>query len=285
MSIQKGARGSYTAGEDLAIYRSVKLSSGSGTGVAYADAADESIGITMNSALSGEQAVVRHLSDTGTFKLTMAGAVSIGDTLYPAADGKWDDALSAGTGAFEALEASAADGDIIECLPLSSVNAKAGKLLYSNPASSTSHENTTDAANFDTFATIDGTKLQVGDVIEIRGQVFVEDQNGSDTLTLLLKFGTETLLTSGAVAVSDNDIWDFHTFVTIRTLGGSGTAKAVSHYTALDATATAVLANYLVAFTEDISGDVVIAVNADWSAAHGDNEAQLDSFVVIHHRR
>lgn len=285
MSVQKSDIGSYTAGEALAKYTAVRLSSGSGTSVVYADATHEAIGITTEAAANGAPVSVRHLNDAGTFKITMAGAASIGDTVYPAADGRWDDTLVDGVGCFELLEASTAAGDVVEALPVASINRKAQHLLYSNTAASSDHENTTTAADFDVSYTLDGSKLQVGDVIEIIGQVFVLDQNGSDTLTCLLKFGTETLLTTGAVAVSDNDIFGFHFWVQVRTTGATGTCKALGHYTALDQTATAVLHAYKAQFTEDISGNVEIAVNADHSAAHADNEAYLDSLIVIHHRR
>ncbi len=104
----------YAAGEALAKRRRVKLDA-SGD-VVYADAGDEWIGITEYAVSSGDDVGVRMRTDSGTFKVTAAGAFSQGDVLYGAADGKVDDA-EAGPAQFIALEAASADGDIVEALP------------------------------------------------------------------------------------------------------------------------------------------------------------------------
>ena len=62
----------------------------------------------------------------------------------------------------------------------------ANKLLYANTAGATSVENTTDETDFDKSVTVDGDLLKLGDVLHIRGHVWVEDQNSTDTLTLKL---------------------------------------------------------------------------------------------------
>ena len=105
----------FTAGEALEAYRRVKLSSGSGTQVEYADAGEEFIGITAAKVASGEQVTVIPRSAARTYKVTAKEALSVGATLYGGDDGKVQDSAS-GTAQGTALEAATADGDIIEAL-------------------------------------------------------------------------------------------------------------------------------------------------------------------------
>lgn len=105
----------FVAGEDLEAYRRVKLSSGSGTQVEYADAGENFIGITAAKAASGGQVTVIPRSAARTYKVVAAEALSAGATLYGADDGKVQD-TSNGTAQGTALEAATADGDVIEAL-------------------------------------------------------------------------------------------------------------------------------------------------------------------------
>jgi len=109
----------FTAGEALAQYRRVKLSS-NGTTVAYAGADEPAIGITQAAAASGAMVAVRLLNDRGTFKMTAGGAITALLPVYGLASGKIDDAVSGSPGVAVgiALEAATADGDVIEVLPI-----------------------------------------------------------------------------------------------------------------------------------------------------------------------
>ena len=105
----------FIAGEALAIYRRVKLSSGK---VVYADEADTAIGVTQSIAdADGDPVTVRLLKDAGTYFMTAAGAFSSGTAVKQMNDGKVDDT---GSGAVvgTALEAAGADGDQVEILPV-----------------------------------------------------------------------------------------------------------------------------------------------------------------------
>lgn len=107
----------FTAGEELAEYRRVKLKAGTATpaSVEYADAGEDFIGITMDNAEDGDLITVAPLTREGTFLLTAAGAITALADVYGADDGKVDD-TSSGTAYFKALEAATAAGDIIECI-------------------------------------------------------------------------------------------------------------------------------------------------------------------------
>lgn len=104
----------FTATEALERFRRVKLTSGSGTAVEYADAGEAFIGVTEAAAALGDPVTVRLKGDYGTFRMVAAGAVVVGSTIYGAADGKVDDAVS-GTAIGTALEAASGNGSVIEC--------------------------------------------------------------------------------------------------------------------------------------------------------------------------
>lgn len=99
------------AGEDLAIYRRVKLSAGE---YVYADAGEEFVGVTVKEALADAPVGAALRSAARTYKMVAAGPITKDAVIYGAVDGKVDDAVS-GTAIGIALEAATADGDIIEC--------------------------------------------------------------------------------------------------------------------------------------------------------------------------
>ncbi|MDD4980694.1 MAG: DUF2190 family protein [Candidatus Omnitrophica bacterium] len=107
----------FTAGEALARARRVKLSSGYGTQVEYADAADDYIGVTLEAAASGEPVAVKlKRNSEGTVEVEASGIITAGATIYGAADGKVSTS-STGTDKFgKALEAASGDGAVIEGL-------------------------------------------------------------------------------------------------------------------------------------------------------------------------
>jgi len=108
----------FTAGEELAAHRRVKLKSGSTTTpleVEYAGAGEDFIGITMDHAEEADLIAVAPLCREGTFLVTAAGTFSAMADIYGAADGKVDDTAS-GTAYFKALEAATGAGDIVEVI-------------------------------------------------------------------------------------------------------------------------------------------------------------------------
>lgn len=105
----------FTAGEALAAARRVKLSSGSGTQVEYADAADDYIGVTVGAAAINEPvAVALKRNYMGTVEIEASAAVTAGATIYGAADGKVGVASTGNDKFGKALEAASGDGAIIE---------------------------------------------------------------------------------------------------------------------------------------------------------------------------
>jgi len=90
----------FTAGEDLAAHRRVKIDSGVSTAdpaeVIYADAGEDYIGVTEFAAVDGALIAVKMCTGPGTFEIecTVDSAIALGTVLYGAADGKVSDASS-----------------------------------------------------------------------------------------------------------------------------------------------------------------------------------------------
>lgn len=169
---------------------------------------------------------------------------------------------------------SAGDGTLAELL----INPTG--LLYSQVAESTEHENTTDAADFNVYYNIPANTLRAGDVLHIKANVTVNDNNSTDTLTLLLRLGTTTIATTGAVDVADADQGFFDAYVIIRTIGATGTMVA-SGLVGLGVPGTVTGKAFALASTAvDTTAALKVNVNADWSVAHADNEASLTGLVV-----
>ncbi len=119
---------SFTAGEDLEIYRRVKAESGSTTTppeVIYADAGEQAIGITLEAVDDQDTVSVQLFTKDGTLFGVAADSFSYAAVLYGAADGKISDS-SNGSALGIALEAAAAAGDIVEWMPFAVLSTTAG---------------------------------------------------------------------------------------------------------------------------------------------------------------
>ena len=115
----------FTAGEALAARRRVKKSSAT---VIYSDEGEDYIGVTEAAVASGEQVAVKLKNVSGTFEVVAAGAFAVNTFLYPAADGKVDDAV-AGPPQFYSLEAASGDGSRVEALPIAAPHISAQNIL------------------------------------------------------------------------------------------------------------------------------------------------------------
>lgn len=230
-------------------------------------------------ALAGKRTRVLVASEDGLQGRTKATAYSAGELVSCHVLGPENVAnlrVAAGAVAISKGDqlVSAGDGTVRK------ISAIQNGLLYSNVAESAEHENTTDAANFDKTYDIPANSLKAGDVIRVRAQVTVNDNNGTDTLTLLLTLDGTTIATTGAVDVADGDIGYFEADIVIRTIGASGTLVA-SGVQALGVPGTVTGKPFLLGSTAvDTTQALTVAVNADWSAAHADNEASLSLLTV-----
>lgn len=68
--------------------------------------------------------------------------------------------------------------------------------------------------------------LRVGDVIKLSGMARATSTNGSDTVTLKVKFGTLVVCISAAHNLDNDDFINFESEITIEAIGPGSTAKA-----------------------------------------------------------
>lgn len=105
----------FIATEALVAGRRVKLTTGNGQAVEYADEADDYIGVTLTAAaVTLPVTVALKRAYPGTVEVEAAGAITSGATIYGADDGKVS-TTSSGTDKYgKALEAASGTGALIE---------------------------------------------------------------------------------------------------------------------------------------------------------------------------
>ena len=261
-----------TSGETMSRARLVKYSSATAV---YCDAGDVPMGVIDTAVVtSGDAVAVKPLHAGATFQATAAGAIAAGATVWTADDGKVNDVAS-GAQVGMALSAATADGDIIEIMALPA----GGGVLYSNVAASAAVTNTTTETAFDKAFSIPAGALQAGDVVRVRFQGIVTDQNSTDTVAIKAYVGATEVMAIAAVDAAANDIFVGYLEVVIRTVGAAGTM--VSMGTGItDASATAMGALYKASAAINTSVANSVAVKATWSVAHASNSVRLDILTV-----
>lgn len=159
------------------------------------------------------------------------------------------------------------------------------KKLYSSVAASTAVSNTTTETLFDTSYTLPANVLKAGSLLRIRYQGIATATNSTDTLAAKLYIGgtAGTLLqTCGATDVANNNIFAGEFYLSVRTIGASGTFVGWGNYTAtLAASGTATMVVGIKASTAiDTTASQVIGVSATWSAASASDSCRLDYLTV-----
>jgi hypothetical protein len=271
---------SFTAGEALEADRRVKLSSGSAV---YADAADKSIGITVDGAASGAQVAVKLHNFPGTRKVTAAAAITSGLPIYGADDGKANDVF-AGTGEFLgiALEAATGDGSKFEVQPEKGGEELLYEILAQSDAAGDSSSSLVVFSNGSyTFPAGD---LRTGDVLRVKAVGTHPTTNSSDNATVRLRLGTEVIATTPNPDAVNDDTFMIDAEITIREGGASGKVAAQG-YVMNDALAAGLATPFHKAeAAEDLSGAVALDVSVQWSAAAA-NASRLQRFCVTRVRR
>lgn len=129
----------FRAGEDLAAKRRVKIDTGgsqSPIDVIYADAGDPAVGITQFAADDGELISVK-LMYAGSIEVEAAKDLTVGETVYGAADGKISD-VSSGSALGVVKAAVSGDGSIAEVIPYPYVSTTAGTVSVDDTDNHTS---------------------------------------------------------------------------------------------------------------------------------------------------
>lgn len=233
---------------------------------------------------SGEDAGI---AVAGVFNITSASATlfSIGDSVY------WDVSANLairpesaiGTDFYLGKATKAkANGDLVVRTDLNVVQVP--ELQYSNDLVSAEVEDTTTPTNFDKNYTFPANDIEVGDVINIKGYVYILDTNSTDTLLIKLLFAGVELHATTALDVADGDLFIFEMTVIVRTIGASGTFIAFGMITQ-DAPGGAMVSVEQQSSAIDTTGTNLVAVQATWSVAHADNEVRLEGLVVTRQRK
>lgn len=175
--------------------------------------------------------------------------------------------------AFDGVNVAIAAGDRIGAA-LSGLAAKwAVNGIYTDSAL---HTNTTDAADVQT-RTIPANSLAAGQQFKITAAGTCPATNSSDTLTLLFKFATQTVKSSGAIDVANDDGFFLTAECYVRSIGATGEIL-ISGVIALKTTNIP----FSVALTVDTTAAMVVAINADWSAASTDDDFKVTMLEVSH---
>ncbi len=141
------------------------------------------------------------------------------------------------------------------------------------------HTNTTTAAAAGATVTIAANTLKAGSTIHVKSYGRVTDNNSTDTLTPVLKLGATAIGSGAALDVADGDLVRFDVWITIRTIGGTGTFVADGTIETDAAGGTKLL--FTKASTAvDTTGALVLAMDFDWSVAHAENIYIQDQFIV-----
>ena len=150
--------------------------------------------------------------------------------------------------------------------------------LFSEAGTGREHENSTDAADLFSYY-IPANKLEVGDIVRIKAFCTVVDNNGSDTLTPILKFGGTAIATGAALDVDDDDIIYAWADVHVTASGSSGAMTAISEIRT-DALGATVVIGQTALTSKDTTSTINVALNVDWSSAHADNEVRIDAVSI-----
>ena len=159
-----------------------------------------------------------------------------------------------------------------------SFDNRVGERLFSEAGTGREHENSTDAADLFSYY-IPANKLEVGDIVRIKAFCTVVDNNGSDTLTPILKFGGTAIATGAALDVDDDDIIYAWADVHVTASGSSGAMTAISEIRT-DALGATVVIGQTALTSKDTTSTINVALNVDWSSAHADNEVRIDAVSI-----
>ena len=151
-----------------------------------------------------------------------------------------------------------------------------------------SHFNTVTEGTASTTVTIAADTLVAGNALHIKSYGRVTSNNSTDTLTPTLKFGdtdtsaTTTIATGAALDVDDDDLVRLNAWITIRTIGSSGTFVADGTFET-DALGATKLLWTKPSTSINTTVDQTLAMFFDWSVANEDNNYIQDQFIVTIH--
>lgn len=146
--------------------------------------------------------------------------------------------------------------------------------------SGTQVANTTTETTIGTY-TLPANTLKAGTQIRVRGALRVAGVNGTPTITLRLKLGSTTYITSAALNVIADDVVGFDTVITGRaTPAASAAVVAEGMVSATQSGTPATVQKVVAPANYATNGALAVAATIQWSAAHASNDLTCDSFSV-----
>lgn len=157
------------------------------------------------------------------------------------------------------------------------------KIVSQITAAGTAHSNSTTEASL-ARKTFSAGELQPGKVFDIRGAARVTASNSTDTVTMALRFGTSTTVTSNtavgssaAVDAADSDVAIVDAKLEVQT----ATRAVISGYISdSDANGSKLMQEFMSILTIDASVPSYLDFTADWSVASSSNSIQAEQFLV-----
>lgn len=143
---------------------------------------------------------------------------------------------------------------------------------------------TTNVATEQTFTTgtysIAANTLLAGSVIKIKGNILVENQNGTDKLVVKIKIGSNVLVSTPATYdPATNDVVNFEALVKVRTAGAGGTM--IGQGTLFFGAAAPTAAQGSLASTAlDTTAANTVSASVTFDAASANNVCKLRAFDV-----
>lgn len=129
--------------------------------------------------------------------------------------------------------------------------------------------------------TLPANTIKKGTKVRVRGSLRVVGVNATPTITLRLKLGSTTYITSAALNVIANDVAVFDVVITGRAAPGASAAVVIEGVTYVTQSGTpASVPKVIAPANYATNGTLAVAATVQWSAAHASNQLTADSFSV-----
>jgi len=152
--------------------------------------------------------------------------------------------------------------------------------LYVSTSNSNTVTNTAVATSFGQTYSIPAASLAVGDILTITAMGVCPSTNSTDTLNVILKFGSTTVAATGATDVANDAEFLIQAKVVVRAVGDSGVVVAAGT-TSIGAAGTATDKIFnLTPTAANTNAAIVVDVTATWSVANTGNQVQMNVLSI-----
>lgn len=165
------------------------------------------------------------------------------------------------------------------------VNQPVPEWSYAAVAASTALSASSTETAFDKNFTIPANTLRAGDVLRVFCQGICTATNSTDTFQHKLYIGGITgtaIFTGTATDVANNDIFTCEAYLTVRTIGASGTivGYSVGNVVPAAVTTAASVRQILASTAIDTTAAQQVVLSGKWSTTSGSNSARLDVMII-----